>query len=129
MNVGVFLFVGVLSGLAIGWWFAVFVAVVVLVVAPFLSRRIELDGQGLTLVPFLPIRPCRRVAFSDVGSISVNHSGWYASAPYGVVRIARLSHRDINLAAMYGNSYGSRPLAADDLVSLIDHSRHAPKVL
>jgi len=124
------------------WLFVIFPAVA-LIGPPFLEKRIDIDADGITVVPLLPLRRSQRFAFQCLGPFSPKKVQWYqyrygsenlwvrvpiASGPS--YKLAGLfAQRHIDFSATFTAPGQASPLTQAELVELLERYRsgHAPE--
>ncbi len=124
------------------WLFVIFPAFA-LIGPPFLEKRIDIDADGLTVVPLLPLRRSQRFAFRCLGAFSPVTVPWYqyrygrqglwvrvpiTSGPS--YKLAGLfSQRHIDFSATFTAPGQASALTQAELVELLERYRsgHAPE--
>jgi len=78
------------SAFAVAWGFSVFWWIFVG------TRRIDLDAEGLTLIPFVPLRRRQRFRWSEVGTFE-QLTGWkYSRSPRGILQASIIGARPVS---------------------------------
>jgi len=99
-------------------------------------RRIDLDEDGLTLIPTLPVRPRRRYLFRHLGPFHVHTTELRGRAPMLSVRstvepgspyrvLGIWPREEVSVGQGYALSYGGEPLSLDELVAVLEQRRLA----
>jgi hypothetical protein len=116
-----------------GWQIALAIVVLAgVLLPPFVTRRIDIDTDGITLVPLLPILPTQRLRFASLGPFEVRSSRFAGvraivdeAATYRVGGVLRRGEVSI-AAASYKSAFGDAALRADQLRDLLERYRGAP---
>jgi hypothetical protein len=118
-------------GLTRGWLAGAIVLAVALALASvFVTRRIDLDTDGITLVPLLPLLRPQHVSFAALGRFEARQSRPPAvSAPLepgATFRVGGLFRRSrLTIHAVYDTAFGDGVLPAADLRAVFEDYRGA----
>ena len=106
------------------------IGICAVVVLPVVHRRLDLDSQGISFVPLIPLRRTQTFQWSEVGSFE-RKTGWlYRGAPSPVYEAPIFSGRKfcvfwiwrsskLGLSGAYAASPFGRSLDADALLALV----------
>src|SRR4051794_40845131 len=78
------------SAFAVGWGFSLFWWLVAG------TRRIDLDSEGLTLIPLVPLRRKQSFKWAELGSFEQNTSWKYSRSPRGILQAPVIGARPLN---------------------------------
>jgi hypothetical protein len=117
-------------GLTRGWVTgAIVLAVAIALASVFVTRRIDLDTDGITLVPLLPLLRAQHVSFAALGRFEARQSPPAVSAPLGpgaTFRVGSLFRRSrLTIHAFYDTAFGDGVLPAAALRDLFEDYRGA----
>jgi hypothetical protein len=116
-------------GLARGWLTgAIVLAVAVALASLFVTRRIDLDTDGITLVPLLPVLRAQSLPFGALGSFETRESRPpTVSAPVdpsATFRLAGLFRRSrLSIRAVYDTAFADGVLGAAELRDIFEGYR------
>jgi hypothetical protein len=116
-------------GIAGGWVTGlIFLAAVLALAGLFVTRRIDLDTDGITLVPLLPLLRAQSLSFSALGRFEARKSRPPAvSAPVdpgATFRLAGLFRRSrLTIRAVYDTAFADCVLGAAELRDLFEDYR------
>jgi hypothetical protein len=124
--------VGVVFGVTRGWIVAIGgLGLAVVLGAITTTRRIDVDGDGLTFVPLLPFMPTQRVSFNALGPFAIRrarYTGVYApldaSATY---RLGGVFQRgEVVIGSSFKADFTDEPPTPSELQELLERIRRTP---
>jgi hypothetical protein len=123
--------------LRFGWVvFCILLGVFVLCWVVFPDGRIELDGDGITLLPLVPVRPRQRIPFNSLGSFDLKKPSRFGRGYYYLTVRAPITEpgrnylvggfiprHSLEIQAIFALKGSSKSLGADELVALLEEYR------
>jgi hypothetical protein len=127
------------------WVFAVIPAATVLTL-PFVEKRIDVDGDGITIVPLVGIRPSQHFRFDCLGPFASRPPQWYrymavtswaqnsfvrvpitSGPPYKIAGL--FAQQKIDFSTLYTGPGQATALSRTELIELLERYRtgHAPE--
>jgi hypothetical protein len=103
--------------------------VIAILIAAAAKRRIDIDGDAITVVPLLPLTRKRRIPWSSLGPFTQKRERGFTvlSAHQAGKRVGRFitfgSPDSFSVQAVYGHGWLGAPLSVDEFAALLEAYR------